>query len=837
MRRSVRRSFIACALLTSFTAAVVPAGARVAVARMAPPAPASIVPRGAAAEPDAAAATTVPSCAGWTDIFRPPGTILVGHVIDGAVASVVRQDFRAWVGQALTRLVASAGVTSASTDEVAAIEAAAIVVKQYGWHRTLNHREVGYSLAAGNCYDVRDDDRDLRLAATGDPADPLTAEIAAAITATWRMTLRRPDLPDGFFLSRPSPGDSRGCAAIDPKDHLHVELPLRNAVVCAKAGASRRAILERYLGPAVRAVDAVELAGADRYATSVAVSKTVIPTPKAPIVYVASGAAFPDALVAGPAAAAVGGVVLLVAPSTLPASVDAELVRLKPSEIRVVGGPAAVSDAVVTALRTRAPVVRRISGTDRYRTALAVTSLAFPAKVDTVFVATGRTYPDALSAGSAAAATGSPLLLVSDPLDPGLRAALAAAIGRLAPTTIQVVGGPAAVPASTVDWLATLSPAVTRLAGADRYATSAAVSAAIRTPTDGRVAIATGENFPDALVAAPLGDPLLLVPGTAALPGSATVTELTRLAGSGIAVLGTSRVVRDRVVATLVGAKPATSGVQLPAYFNEAPASVSGFDKAGIPMVLYNGALEYNPVTIAQFGLARHADWVGTHDPAALAGVVKMADWLLANQTVDGRWLYTFAFGPEPVPWWSGMAQGQGISLLLRAYQATDDARYLAGARLAFVALARPTTDRGTTLIDRGDTWIEEYLPPYSTHTLNGFLFALEGVRELTLVTGDSKPLALYRASIKTLHDFIPDFDTGTWSYYNLGGSVSGGRHVANLNYHLVHILQLRHFALIENDLRVAAYAARFASEVTGSITRAADRGQVGGPVTPLDVP
>jgi hypothetical protein len=42
---------------------------------------------------------------------------------------------------------------------------------------------------------------------------------------------------------------------------------------------------------------------------------------------------------------------------------------------------------------------------------------------------------------------------------------------------------------------------------------------------------------------------------------------------------------------------------------------------------------------------------------------------------------------------------------------------------------------------------------------------------------------------------------------------------------------------LIENDLRVAAYAARFASEVTGSITRAADRGQVGGPVTPLDVP
>ena len=54
----------------------------------------------------------------------------------------------------------------------------------------------------------------------------------------------------------------------------------------------------------------------------------------------------------------------------------------------------------------------------------------------------------------------------------------------------------------------------------------------------------------------------------------------------------------------------------------------------------------------------------------------------------------------------------------------TADDVYLDAARLAFAALSRPIAQKGSILVDRGDTWIEEYLPPYSVHTLNGFLFA-----------------------------------------------------------------------------------------------------------------
>jgi putative cell wall-binding protein len=717
----------------------------------------------------------------------------------------------------------------------AGIEAAAIAVKQFAWHRTLNWRAVGYALPDGTCYDVRDDDADVSLAGSTRAAPELAASVAAAVSATWSMTIRRPDLPEAFFLPRPIAGDNRGCVALGPDELLHVDFPVANAIECSADGATGADVLSRYFGSSVRVVDAIELAGADRYGTGVAVSQAVLPSPTAPpaVVYVASGATFPDALVAGPAAAASNTSVLLVQPSGIPPTVAAELARLKPQEIRVIGGPGAVSDAVLTALRAKAPVVRRISGRDRYRTALAASAIAFPGTAQTVFIATGQTYPDALSAGGAAARLHAPLLLVPPVLDAAFADALSDVLLRLAPDTIHIAGGSARVSDEIAQWLRLFAPSVHRIAGADRYATSAALSRAFNEPGSGRVAIATGENFPDALVAAALKVPVLLVPGRSGLPADVTVDEYQRVADSGLFVLGTMQVIRDRVVAGLVGAETAAGGILLPAYFNDGPPFAIAKDGAGIPVTPVHGVPQYNPVTIAQYGLAHQGRWISSHDAADRATMIQMADWLVDHQTSDGRWLYTFAFGSQPVPWWSGMAQGQGISLLLRTYQATGDDSYLDAARLAYAALARPIANRGTIAIDGGDLWIEEYLPPYSTHTLNGFLFALEGVRELNLVTGDAAPAQLYVAGLRTLHDFIPRFDSGSWSYYTLGG----GKHLASLNYHLVHIQELRHFALLEGDLLVASYARLFAQEVPARSVGALGSTQIRTWLGPVDDP
>jgi len=113
--------------------------------------------------------------------------------------------------------------------------------------------------------------------------------------------------------------------------------------------ASLSAAVANAVGAAVPVATVTRLAGADRYATSVAISGLL--DPGVPVVYVAAGTNFPDGLSGAAAAAELGGPLLLTMPGGLPASVAAELTRLKPRRIVVLGGTAVVSDAVVTQLR------------------------------------------------------------------------------------------------------------------------------------------------------------------------------------------------------------------------------------------------------------------------------------------------------------------------------------------------------------------------------------------------------------------------------------------------------------------------------------------------------
>lgn len=98
-----------------------------------------------------------------------------------------------------------------------------------------------------------------------------------------------------------------------------------------------------------------------------------------PVVYVATGSNFPDALGAASAAAVQGGPVLLVQQNSIPQVTKDELTRLAPDLIVVAGGTAVVSDAVVTELGGYASSVARAAGSDRYTTAVEVSKSAFPA--------------------------------------------------------------------------------------------------------------------------------------------------------------------------------------------------------------------------------------------------------------------------------------------------------------------------------------------------------------------------------------------------------------------------------------------------------------------------
>lgn len=237
-------------------------------------------------------------------------------------------------------------------------------------------------------------------------------------------------------------------------------------------------------------------AGGDRFATSVEVSKAAYPDPtKVGTVYVANGISFPDALSGGPAAAKGSGPLLLTAPGYLPASVSAEITRLHPQKIVVVGGATVVSDDVVTALKALAPSVTRESGADRFATSRQLIRDTFTS-APTVYVSTGLNFPDSLSAGGAAGSLNAPLLLVNGGAT-SVDADTASLLQSLGTTKIVVIGGNAVMSPSLVADFGRFGT-VEHLAGADRFESSELiVESAFHSSS--RAILANGLNFPDAL--------------------------------------------------------------------------------------------------------------------------------------------------------------------------------------------------------------------------------------------------------------------------------------------------------------------------------------------------
>jgi len=101
-------------------------------------------------------------------------------------------------------------------------------------------------------------------------------------------------------------------------------------------------------------------------------------------------------------------------------------------------GPAATAVAA-TAAATSAD---RISGADRYATAVQVSVTGFATGASTVFLASGADYPDALSAAPIAASLGAPLLLT---VPDALPAVVVAELARLGAVDVVIVGGPGVI--------------------------------------------------------------------------------------------------------------------------------------------------------------------------------------------------------------------------------------------------------------------------------------------------------------------------------------------------------------------------------------------------------
>ncbi len=318
-------------------------------------------------------------------------------------------------------------------------------------------------------------------------------------------------------------------------------------------------------GPAVAAAPGVDrISGDDRYATAVEISRAAYPE-GAEVAYVVTGESAPDALSAGPAAAVAGGPLLLTRSGSLPAEVADELDRLGARRVVVVGGPASVSEPVLDSLREVADEVTRIDGPDRYATSRAVaTSPVFAGGSPTAYLATGRDFPDALSAGAAAGSREAPVVLL-DGLASTVDSPTRDVLSGLGAERLLVAGGPASVSPAVEEALGSIAP-VTRLGGADRYEASAAINAEAFESSD-RAFVVTGAGYPDALAgsawAGHLAAPLYAVHGDC-VP-RATLTALADQGVTRVTLIGGASTL-DEGVAALTPCEPApqTAPVRVP---------------------------------------------------------------------------------------------------------------------------------------------------------------------------------------------------------------------------------------------------------------------------------
>jgi len=283
-------------------------------------------------------------------------------------------------------------------------------------------------------------------------------------------------------------------------------------------------------------------AGATAEGTAVQISEATFTTGSDTVI-IAQANQFPDALAGAPLAYKLQAPMLLSPSSALTDEVRAELQRLAPKTIYLLGGTAALSTTIESELRQKYEV-KRLAGYTAEGTACEI-ARELGTKGKTV-IASVRSFQDALVISAWAARQGVPILLTEAQT---LSAETQATIKELNITQSLVIGGTAVVGSNVMDQL----PSPHRISGYTAYDTAAAVLQAYP-PTTNKLEIATGENYPDALTGAVraslYGSMVVLVPTTTSIPSS-LATLLQSWKGRQVEALGGVAALPESVVQTV----------------------------------------------------------------------------------------------------------------------------------------------------------------------------------------------------------------------------------------------------------------------------------------------
>ena len=212
----------------------------------------------------------------------------------------------------------------------------------------------------------------------------------------------------------------------------------------------------------IQSASKVRLSGNDRYKTSAAISKSGWTSSQYAIL--ARGDNFADALCAGPLAKKLGAPILLTQTGSLNADTLSEIKRLGASKIILVGGTGAISQNVENQIKLLGNIsTERVYGKDRYETSVKIAQEI--GSTDSIGLAVGSNYADALSFSPIAALKGIPILLTNKN---ALPETVKKYIGGTKVSCTYVIGGTGAISKNVENSV----PSPLRITGTNRYETN-----------------------------------------------------------------------------------------------------------------------------------------------------------------------------------------------------------------------------------------------------------------------------------------------------------------------------------------------------------------------------
>jgi rhamnogalacturonyl hydrolase YesR len=233
------------------------------------------------------------------------------------------------------------------------------------------------------------------------------------------------------------------------------------------------------------------------------------------------------------------------------------------------------------------------------------------------------------------------------------------------------------------------------------------------------------------------------------------------------------------------------------------------YDKDSVPIHVYHKQKNYHLVFIAQYTLQIIDVYNETTETRYLDHIEQIADKLInisnrSNSTIFFPYSFDFPLHGNAketmiVPWYSGMAQGQILSVFCRLYEITDNIKYLNYSKKIFNSFTKFKGNNYNPWVScinkNGNLWLEEYPQETPCFTLNGMIFAIYGIYDYYRITKDKEAERYLKAAITTIKVNISKYrNSNTISSYCLK------HRVKNLPYHNIHIKQLATLYKITGD-------------------------------------